>query len=849
MWKVSIRGLFAHKARFVSTFLAVLLGVSFLSGTLILTDTIKGTFNDLFASVNKHTDAVVRTREKIDNPGFGPAQRQRIDESLLDVVRSVDGVVAAEPTVENPFTQVVGKDGKAIGDPGMGAPTFGRNWIVTNDLNPFHVVEGHAPQAPNDVVIDRGVAKQGHLAVGDRATIILPKGLPQTFDLVGIATFGSADSPLGATNAMFTLETAEKYISDPGKIDNIHVVGKSGLSQRELTSRIQAVVPGNLEVITGAEALKEQQNAVSEGIGQFGFVFSAFAFVAVIVGGFVIYNSFSIITAQRTREMALLRAVGASRRQVLTSITAEALIVGLAGSITGLLLGLLVGAGLKGLLASFGFDPPASGLVLTAGTVTVAMLTGTIVTLVAGIFPAIKAARTPPVAAMRDVAIERPPGRRRLVIGGLLATYGLVETMRAALSSVSALGVIGGVVATLAGALALGPWVAPPVGRLLGRPIVAAKGVTGSIAQENAVRNPRRTTWSAAALLVGVGVVSLFTTLLGSFRTSIFEQIDRSFVGDVTVSSGGGFGGGGLSPAMAQELSHVAQVDTVAALRFGLVQRNHTRQQLVGIDPVNAPKVIDLEVQQGDIAGLGADGIAVYDQKAKDEHWNLGDTVTLTFAETGDHTFTIKSIYKRNDIAGSLVVSTAAFDANVPNSLDAFIFVKFKPGVSFDEGRSAVEQAAKPFPNAKVKDQQELKDTFASQINQVLALMTVLLALAIVIALMGIANTLRLSVLERTHELGLLRAVGMTRAQVRAALRWESVIISVFGTLGGMLLGVFFGWAALRALSSDQLIKFSPPVGLLITILIVGAIAGVLAAIRPARRAAKLDVLQAIATE
>jgi putative ABC transport system permease protein len=254
-------------------------------------------------------------------------------------------------------------------------------------------------------------------------------------------------------------------------------------------------------------------------------------------------------------------------------------------------------------------------------------------------------------------------------------------------------------------------------------------------------------------------------------------------------------------------------------------------------------------VSQGDVSGLGTDGIAVYEQKAKDEHWQLGDTVRLKFAETGEHPFTIKAIYGRNDIAGSLVVSTATFDANLPNSLDSFVFVKFRSGVSFEQGRAAVEQSIKAFPNAKVKDQKQLKDTFATQINQVLALMTVLLALAIVIALMGIANTLRLSVLERTRELGLLRAVGMTRAQVRSALRWESVIISVFGTLGGMVLGVFFGWAALRALSSDQLITFNPPAGLLVTILVVGGVAGVLAAIRPARKAAKLDLLQAIAAE
>ena len=848
MFKVAVRGLFAHKARFVSTFLAVILGIGFLSGTLVLTDTIEGTFNDLFADVNKDTDAVVRSREVLKGE-FGDDQRPRLDESLVDVVRGVDGVAAAEPTVDANFVQIVGSDGKAIGDPTMGAPTFGRNWVVTPELNPFRIAEGHEPRADNEVVIDRGAAKKGKLKLGDRVTVIVTKTAPQQFDLVGIATFGTADSPLGATTAMFTLPASQKYLGDPGKIGNIRAVADAGVSQQELVSRLQPVLPPTVEAITGQQALEEDQNEVAESIGQIGIVFSAFALVAVIVGGFVIYNTFSIITAQRTREMALLRAVGASRRQVLVSVAGEALLVGVLGSIIGLLVGLLIAAGLKGLLKGFGFDIPAAGLVLTPNTILSGLLVGIIVTCLAGIFPAVKAARIPPVAALRDVAIERPPTRRRLAVGLLFMAIGLVQVLRAALASVSGLGVGVGVLCTLIGTLALGPWAAPSLGRLLGRPLVAAKGITGELARENAVRNPRRTTWSAAALLIGVGVVSLFTILLGSFKTSIDEQIDRSFIGDVTVTVGGGFGGGGFSPELAQELTQQPEVETAAPLRFWLVQRNGSSQELVAVEPTSASKVLDLETSAGDLSELGDDGIAVYDKKAEEEHWKLGDTVTLHFIETGDRTFTIRSIFKRNDITGSLVVSTAAFDANVPGSLDAFIFVKFKSGVSFEEGRAAVERVAKPFANAKIQDQQELKDTFAAQINQVFVLMVVMLILAIVIALMGIANTLRLSVLERTRELGLLRAVGMTRPQVRSALRWESVIISVFGTLGGMLLGTFFGWATIRSLSGDQLLKFAPPMPLLVTILFVGAIAGVVAAIRPARSAAKLDVLQAIASE
>ncbi len=450
-----MRGLLAHKARFASTFIAVLLGIAFLSGTLVLTDTIKTTFNDLFADVNKGTDAVVRSQEKLSGPGFGDDLRQRLDESLVDTVRRVDGVKAADGTVNANFVQIVASDGKAIGDPGMGAPTFGRNWVTTPELNPFRIVEGHPPQADNDVVIDRSAARKGHLSLGDRITVILPKAAPQQFDLVGIATFGTADSSLGATTAMFTLPTAQKYIGDPGKVDQIRVVAGPGVSQEDLVSRIKAVLPSGLEAITGKQITAEDQDAAASGIGRFGVIFSAFAFVAVLVGGFVIYNTFSIITAQRTREMALLRAVGASRRQVLASVAGEAIAVGVLGSVVGLGLGVLVGAGLKGLLNAFGFGIPATGLILTPGTVIVGMVTGTVVTFVAGIFPAIKAARVPPVAALRDVAIEKPPSRRRLIAGIAFFGLGFIEILRGALAAVSGVEVVGGVVGVLVGTLLL----------------------------------------------------------------------------------------------------------------------------------------------------------------------------------------------------------------------------------------------------------------------------------------------------------------------------------------------------------------------------------------------------------
>jgi putative ABC transport system permease protein len=367
------------------------------------------------------------------------------------------------------------------------------------------------------------------------------------------------------------------------------------------------------------------------------------------------------------------------------------------------------------------------------------------------------------------------------------------------------------------------------------------------------MRNPRRTAATANALLIGVGIVSLITVLYGSLRTSIDNQISEAFTGDVTITSGG-FGRGGVSPTLAQSLNQLPEVAAAAPLELGLSGEGDNSTIVTGVDPATFSKVIDVQVTAGDMSSLGTDGVAVLDTKdikgpnGESVRPKLGDKYVMNFVETGEKTFTVRALFHRSTVTSDVLISTQALEANQPNTLDAFIFVKFKPGVVFDQGRAAIEQAAKPYPTAKVQDLHELKQTFESRIAALFGLILIMLALAIVIALLGIANTLRLSVYERTRELGLLRAVGMTRAQVRSSIRWESAIISLFGTLGGLVLGFFFGWAVVVGTGGSE-ITFAPPIPLLVIILVVGALAGVLAAIRPARKAAKLDVLQAIATE
>jgi putative ABC transport system permease protein len=848
MWKVTYKGLLAHKTRFVSTFLAVLLGVSFLTGTFVLSDTIKASFDDLFANVSRGTDAFVRDSHVIKGEQ-GNDQRRLLDDSLIATVKGVNQVADAQADITENFTQIVGSDGKALGTPGRGAPTFGANWIDNPKLNPFHIDEGAAPKADDEVVIDKASAKKGHLKVGDTITVLLPKGAPAQFHLVGIAKFGSADSPLGASFAMFTLPTAERDLTQPGKVDGIKVQAKPGVSQEQVTATVKAAMPADVEVLTGAQITKENQNDVAQGISTFTIIFSAFSGIALIVGGFVIYNTFSIIVAQRTREMALLRAIGAARRQVIVSVVVEALAVGLVAAVAGIISGLGVASGLKALFSAFGFDIPSTGLVVTPVTVIAGLLVGTVVTTVAAVAPAIRASRVAPVAALRESAAESVTvARKRVLGGGIFTAIGMGVVFWGVFGTAPLALVFFGSLFLITGTVMLGPLVAGPISAILGKPAAALRGVTGQLARENAMRNPRRTSNTASALLIGVGVVSLLTVLYASFRQSIDDQIQKSFIGDVTISAGA-FGNGGVSPELAKRLTTVPQVGVVSPERFASAKVDGSDTTVTAVDPAAFPKVLNLDVRQGDLSSVGVDQIAVNDKKAEEKHWKIGDRIHVQFVETGDHTFIVGAIFHTANLTTDYLMSTAAFDANVPNSLDSLIFVKFKSGVPIDQARAAVEAAAKPYANAKVQDQSELKATFEARIQQIFAMVLVLLALSIGIALLGIANTLRLSVYERTRELGLLRAVGMTRAQVRSSLRWESMIIALFGTVGGLVLGLFFGWAAVQGISKSTDITFVPPVGLLITIAILGALAGVLAAIRPARKAAKLDVLQAIATE
>lgn len=853
MLNVTIKGLLAHKFRLAATALAVLLGVAFMAGTLVLTATIGATFDGLYADINAGTDVQVRSSQSVD-PGFGEV-RGPVDESLLPTVQAVDGVRVAEGGVGG-YAQFVGKDGKAVGNPNQGAPTLGFSWGDDRTLSPLNLAAGSPPSGPDEVVMDKATADKEKFSVGEQVNVLTQQG-SKAFTISGITRFGDVDSPLGATLAVFDLPTAQQLFGYVGKFSQISVAGDEGVSQTELAARIQDVLPPGTEAITGTALTEEQQSQTRDALGFFNTFLTSFAVIALFVGVFLIYNTFSIIVAQRTREMALLRALGASRRQVLGSVMIEAFVTGLIASAVGVVLGFGVAIALRALMAAIGFDIPADGLTIEANAVILPIVVGVVITVASALFPARKASRIPPVAAMRDVAVDES-GRSviRVIAGLVLAAIGVGFTALGLFGdSANGFAAVGaGLAFTFLGVAVLGPVIAGPVASLIGLPMRAIRGICGQLARENARRNPKRTSATAAALMIGVGVVVTIIVLAASATTSIRSTVDKGFVGDFVVASNAGFSGG-LSPELASALEQQPELATIAEFRSTPAQVNGSGTLLPAVDPTAFSELADLGVTQGSLSDLEQGGtISVSDAKLDNEDWALGDTVEVFFPDSGAQELKIVAVYDKPELLGPggspYLIGLPTYNANTQVQLDSSVFVKLASGVSMDQGRVVIEKVTDGYPSAEVQTKTEFADAIVGQITQLLVLIYVLLLLAIVIALIGIVNTLALSVFERTRELGLMRAVGMTRKQMRTTVRYEAVIIALLGTLLGLVLGLGFGVALVTALGAESASSgLTIPVGQLIVVLVLAVVAGIVSAILPARRAARLNILQAIQTE
>ena len=840
MRNVTIKGLLAHKLRLMLTALAIILGVTFISGTFVLTDTLHNTFTTLFSNIYSKIDFQVRGVAQFGS-NTSNAVRNPIPDSLLTTIRGVPGVAAADGTVSG-YAQFVAHDGKAITT--GGAPTIGINYNNDPRLSVLHIIAGGPPTTPNDVLMDAGTAQKYDFAVGQQVHILFA-GPSRTFTITGIAQFGTANNLAGATLAAFTLPTAQNVLDSRGLLSAVNVVAQPGADKATVQRDIAKVLPSGVEVVTGQTVVDESTSSVDQALSFFNTALLIFAFISLFVGAFTIYNTFSIIVGQRTRELALLRVVGASRRQVFRSVLAEAAIVGFVSSIVGIGVGVLAALGLKALISGFGVTLPSGPLVFAPRTVIVGLIVGTGVTLVAAIGPARNAVRIPPVAALSDRQAEGGGSLRRLVSWGAGLTVAGIALLAAGLTlpQIALVGI--GAICIFVGVAMLTPAIARPVSGVLGRPLARILGEPGKLGRENSMRNPRRTAQTAAALMVGLALVSAMAVFGASLSKSATASVDQAISADLILSSTGN-GQSGFSTLVPATASRVPGVTAETTVYAGQFEVQGGLQQLTAVGTQNLSDTVILRMTSGSPAALTSGELLIDSTTASNKHLAVGDAVPVRFAETGPATLRVGGIYQANALIGSYLVSNAVFLAHFRSPTVDAVLLKTDGSAGVE---TAVQNALTSYPNVQVQTRAQFQQSQVSSVNQLLGLVYALLALAVIIALIGIVNTLMLSVLERTREIGLLRAVGMRRRQVRSMIRSEAVILAIFGALIGIVVGTLMGLALVSALRSQGFNETVVPVSQLIIFVVLAALLGLLAASWPARRAAKLDVLAAIATE
>ena len=864
MRRVTFRSLWEHKRRLLSTVVAIVLGVAFMSGTGVFSQTLSEVFDDLFATVSENVDARVQGTVLFENTFEGGDERATLPESLVADVRRVEGVAAAVPYVESigfgPTNRVLDAEGDAVGA-SNGPPTLLQSWLDDDELNPFELTDGsRAPQSDREMVLNVAAVEDGEFELGDTVTVATQFGNAE-YTLVGTARFGDADSAAGAVNALFTLREAQRLAGADGAVDSILVRAADGVSQREVTDVIAPVLPDDGEVITGEEAAEQDAESVQEGFEFFSVALTIFSGIALLVGTFIIANTFQILVAQRTRELALLRAVGAGRAQVLRSVLLEASVVGTVAALIGVGLGIALAAAVTAAFSASGADLPSTGLVVTAGTVVQGIAVGLVVTIIAALGPAIRATRVPPIAALRDVAIDRSGASRvRLVLGLLAIAAGALGVSRAwtADGDTDAVPAVGlGALLLILGAIFIGPVLAGPGVRIIGGFLPRLRGVTGRLAAENAARSPKRTAATASAIVIGVALVGFITAFASSASSSVSQAVDNQVNADVIVQPSGSFFGGfgGFTPEVARTIGELPGIDQVSTFAGESARVTYpdgdTADTFVGaVDPPTYGPLVSPRMEKGDFQDLRQGGVLVDRQIADDNDLDVGDRVRFTLPGSGRLDLEIQGI-SRDPFALSptWTVTLADFEPVIAERLDYQVFATVDDGADLDRVVQSVESAIERFPNLEVLDRDGFKSDLAAQLQQFVTVIYALLGLSIIIAMIGVANTISLSVHERTRELGLLRAVGMVRSQLRTMIRWEAVLIAVLGTVVGLALGIVASYAMIQALAGFGLTEFRLPIGSLLVQVMIAAALAVVASVLPARRAARLDVLKAIATE
>ncbi len=902
--RYALKSIAGTRIRFLLTTLAVVVSVGFTVGVLVTTSGLRSTFDNLSEDIFEGVDLSVRSELVFGERGEGGTQ---VDPDLLDDVRSVDGVAAAVGTVLELNVVPITADGEALEI--FGPPQIGIGWPEDDSLGALRVWPdgvSRPPSGPDEFAMDADTAEENGFVVGERYRVSTPGGT-QSFTLVGLFRYGTSESATaGAQMTAWDIETARQLLHNGGGYDSIDIRLEPNTSPEAASAAVAAVLDDGLEVVTNDELVEEQGDLFNEFIGFFEIFMLGFAVVILVVSAFIINNTFTILVSQRTRELGLLRAVGASGRQITAIVVGEAVAVGVVASAAGLGLGVLISLGIQWMIGSFGANLPDIPIVVGLNSILAAIFVGVVVTALSAVWPALRARRVTPMAALTGNIPARLTKARRssplekllTTISVILVAFGIVSESALLIVATALIGAllafIGGrnlppplgqarvlilglammVVAvvgdfptrsllSLLGMSALlvfvgmnlvSPAFAVPVSRVLGWLPAKFSPVSGRLARQNAERSPRRTASTASALMISLALVSMVSVLGQSFKQTLEDTLDRSVRADWLICSGGcGDPTASFSPQAAQQMREQPEVSSVLSFRFRF---EGIRSPVDGdIDDIGAtdmdvlPLHFDIDVVDGTLDGTGAGDVALHTDQAEDLSVGVGDTLDLQFSDGQIATFDVAAIFADSAVVGSWLIDISDWDRYLFAQEDAIITALTAPGYTVQQARGALDRVTLAYPQLEVRDQAEFQETQESQIDTFLGVVNAFLAISLVVALMGVANTLALSVFERTRELGLLRAVGMSRRQARRMIRWEGGIVSVFGGLMGITIGVLFGWAAVEIIPDAFVSSFAIPWGTLWIYLVVVAVAGLVAASIPARRASRLNILEAIAYE
>ncbi|MEV0184437.1 FtsX-like permease family protein [Streptomyces sp. NPDC050625] len=842
MFRTALRNVFAHKARLLMTVLAVMLGVAFVSGTLVFTNTISDAYQKSSAKGFDQVDVAVQPKYQ-DSKGDKVGKTPELTQALLDRAEKTPGAASATGVVSG-FTAIADKDGKLLGS---GWQSAGGNYWGSKDAR-YPLVGGHAPSGKGEVLIDSRTAERAGYKVGDTVRISVD-GPVLSPRISGIFTTDDGNVAAGGSLALFDTPTAQKLFGKKGTYDEIDVKAAAGTSQGALKAGLDKALPSHLvETTTGKQLADDQAKMISSSMSGLKQSLLVFAGIALFVGTFIIANTFTMLVAQRTKELALLRAVGASRRQVTRSVLIEAFVVGAVAGVTGLVAGIGIGAGLRSLLGSFGASVPDGPLVITPGTVTTALAVGIVITMLAAWLPGRRAAKIPPVAAMSSVHAKATTKSLvlRNTLGALFSAAGIAVVLAAtSMDADAAQGPMGiGAVLLIIGVFILTP--------LLSRPLIAAAapvlrvfGVSGKLARQNSVRNPRRTAATASALMIGLTLITGMTVMAGSLQTSIDKMASSAIRADYVVSMANR---GPLSPDVAKKIATADGVTASSPLRNGESRIDGGTEFLTGVNASAIARLMDLKVDDGTF-DVGGTQVVVDKDKAKEHGWKAGSDFTVHYEDGKAQKLTVAGIYEGNDMLNGIILDNKLLTPHLSDPADMQVWVKTADGAT-GTAKDELEKALGSNPAIKVQDKQDISNDIAKMFTLMLNMVYGLLGMAVIVAVLGVINTLAMSVFERSQEIGMLRAIGLDRKAVKRMVRLESLVISLFGGVLGIGLGVFFGWAAGELLGTKMpTYELVLPWARMGFFLLLAGTVGVLAALWPARRAARLNMLAAIKSE